>query len=96
MIKTLEPDTLFVDGRINTQWDELPWAEALAVARRLASGPTVAYASVKAALAFSAGHPLAAALDREAELQSAAGASADHREAVAAFLAKRPAVYAGR
>ncbi|WP_327288905.1 enoyl-CoA hydratase/isomerase family protein [Streptomyces sp. NBC_01198] len=67
---------------------DLP-GEALAVARLLASGPTIAYASIKEALAFSAAHPLAAALDREAELQSAAGASADHREAVNAFLAKR-------
>nr|WSX76992.1 enoyl-CoA hydratase-related protein [Streptomyces sp. NBC_00899] len=68
-------------------------AEALAVARRLAAGPTLAYAAIKAALAFSATHPLPEALDREAVLQSAAGASADHREAVAAFLAKRPPVF---
>ncbi|MFG1809326.1 enoyl-CoA hydratase/isomerase family protein [Streptomyces sp. NPDC049040] len=74
---------------------DLP-AEALAVARRLASGPTVAYAAVKEALAFSAAHSLPDALAREAELQSAAGASADHREAVAAFLAKRPPRYEGR
>jgi 2-(1,2-epoxy-1,2-dihydrophenyl)acetyl-CoA isomerase len=74
---------------------DLP-GEALAVARQLAAGPTVAYASIKAALAFSATHSLPDALAREAELQSAAGASADHREAVAAFLGKRPAVYGGR
>jgi 2-(1,2-epoxy-1,2-dihydrophenyl)acetyl-CoA isomerase len=74
---------------------DLP-GEALAVARRLAMGPTIAYASIKAALAFSAANPLAAALDREAELQTAAGASADHREAVNAFLAKRPPHYQAR
>ncbi|SHK72510.1 enoyl-CoA hydratase/isomerase family protein [Actinacidiphila paucisporea] len=74
---------------------DLP-AEALAVARRLAAGPTVAYASIKAALAHSATRSLPEALEREAELQTAAGASADHREAVAAFLAKRPAVFVAR
>jgi 2-(1,2-epoxy-1,2-dihydrophenyl)acetyl-CoA isomerase len=74
---------------------DLP-AEALAVARRLASGPTLAYASIKAALAFSATHALPDALAHEGELQSAAGASADHREAVAAFLAKRTPRYEGR
>ncbi|WP_329175017.1 enoyl-CoA hydratase-related protein [Streptomyces sp. NBC_01477] len=71
---------------------DLP-AEALAVARRLAAGPTVAYAAIKAALAFSASHSLPESLAEEAGLQTAAGASADHREAVAAFLAKRPAVF---
>ncbi|WUH91158.1 enoyl-CoA hydratase-related protein [Streptomyces sp. NBC_00433] len=74
---------------------DLP-AEALAVARRLAAGPTLAYASIKAALAHSATRSLPEALEREGELQVAAGASADHREAVSAFLAKRPAVYTGR
>lgn len=67
---------------------ELP-AEALAVARRLAAGPTLAYAAIKAALAHSSAHSLPDALEREAVLQSQAGASADHREAVDAFLAKR-------
>lgn len=74
---------------------DLP-AEALAAARSLAAGPTLAYASIKAALAFSATHSLPAALDREAEHQTAAGASADHREGVSAFLARRPPVYTGR
>jgi 2-(1,2-epoxy-1,2-dihydrophenyl)acetyl-CoA isomerase len=74
---------------------DLP-AEALAVARRLAAGPTVAYASIKAALAFSATHSLPDSLGRESELQTAAGASADHREAVDAFLAKRPPRYEAR
>ncbi|WP_333769050.1 enoyl-CoA hydratase-related protein [Streptomyces sp. IBSBF 2435] len=74
---------------------DLP-AEALAAARRLAAGPTVAYAAIKAALAFSASHSLPESLTEEAGLQTAAGASADHREAVAAFLAKRPAVFEAR
>jgi 2-(1,2-epoxy-1,2-dihydrophenyl)acetyl-CoA isomerase len=74
---------------------ELP-GQALALARRLAAGPTVAYASIKAALAFGAGHDLPETLAREDELQSRAGASQDHRAAVAAFLAKETPRYTGR
>lgn len=70
-------------------------AEALAVARRLAAGPTRAYAAMKQALAFSATHTLTESLALEAALQSEAGATSDHREAVSAFLAKRPPRFAG-
>ncbi|RKT52637.1 enoyl-CoA hydratase-related protein [Saccharothrix australiensis] len=69
-------------------------AQAQALARRLAAGPTTAYAKIKEALAFSGG--LAAALEVEARTQAEAGATADHREAVAAFVAKRPARFTGR
>lgn len=70
-------------------------AEALALARRLAAGPTHAYASMKRALAFGAGNSLPDSLALEAELQNAAGATSDHREAVSAFLAKRPPHFTG-
>lgn len=74
---------------------ELP-AQALAVARALADGPTVAYAAIKASLAYAAGHSVVESLAKEAVLQTAAGASADHREAVAAFLEKRVPKFSGR
>ncbi|CAG7604008.1 enoyl-CoA hydratase/isomerase family protein [Actinacidiphila bryophytorum] len=93
-VSAQEAEALGIANRVVPAAD-LP-GEALAAARRLAAGPTLAYASIKASLAYSAAHPLAEALDREAELQSAAGGSADHREAVAAFLEKRAAVYVGR
>ncbi|CCH28198.1 enoyl-CoA hydratase-related protein [Actinosynnema sp. NPDC047251] len=67
---------------------------ALELARRLAAGPTVAYAKIKEAMAFSG--ELAAALEVEARTQAEAGATADHKEAVAAFVAKRPAEFTGR
>lgn len=70
-------------------------AEAVAVARRLAAGPTRAYAAMKRALAFSATHSLPESLALEATLQSEAGATSDHREAVSAFLAKRPPRFVG-
>ncbi len=76
----------------------VPDGEALstaqALARKLAAGPTVAYAKIKEAMAFSGA--LAEALEVEARTQAEAGATADHREAVAAFVEKRAAEFKGR
>ncbi|MEV7414185.1 enoyl-CoA hydratase-related protein [Streptomyces sp. NPDC089919] len=69
---------------------------ALAVARKLAAGPTVAYAALKEAVAFGAGRSLADALEKEDELQTRAGASEDHATAVAAFVAKEKPAFRGR
>jgi 2-(1,2-epoxy-1,2-dihydrophenyl)acetyl-CoA isomerase len=71
-------------------------AEATAVARALAEGPTVAYAAIKQSLAYGAEHSLDETLEKEDELQSTAGASEDHGIAVTAFLAKQKPVYVGR
>ncbi|WP_329028749.1 enoyl-CoA hydratase/isomerase family protein [Streptomyces sp. NBC_01423] len=71
-------------------------AEAAAVARALADGPTVSYAALKESLAYGAGHTLAEALEKEDELQTKAGASEDHGIAVRAFLAKEKPKYLGR
>ncbi|GAA3740834.1 enoyl-CoA hydratase/isomerase family protein [Streptomyces tremellae] len=70
--------------------------EALAVARTLAAGPTVAYAGIKEALAFGSDRSLDEALSKEDELQTRAGSSEDHAIAVDAFLAKRRPEYLGR
>lgn len=74
---------------------DLP-AEALAVARALAAGPTVAYAALKEALAYGAGHSLVESLAKEDELQTRAGATEDHRTAVSAFVAKQVPRFEGR
>ncbi|MBW4719270.1 enoyl-CoA hydratase-related protein [Saccharothrix obliqua] len=79
-------------NRVVPDGEALP--AALELARALAAGPTTAYAKIKEAMAFSG--ELAAALEVEARTQAEAGATADHREAVAAFVAKRPAVFTGR
>ncbi|MBD0711005.1 MULTISPECIES: enoyl-CoA hydratase/isomerase family protein [unclassified Streptomyces] len=71
-------------------------AEAGKVARKLAEGPTVAYAALKESLAYGAAHSLAETLAKEEELQSLAGASEDHTIAVTAFVAKEKPVYRGR
>ncbi|MFJ3927215.1 enoyl-CoA hydratase/isomerase family protein [Streptomyces sp. NPDC090022] len=75
--------------------EELP-AAAAELARTLAAGPTVAYAAIKASLAYGADHSLSEALEKEDELQTVAGASEDHGIAVAAFLAKETPKYLGR
>lgn len=74
---------------------DLP-AEAVAVARTLAAGPTVAYAALKESLAHGAGSTLSEALEKEDELQTRAGRSEDHTIAVQAFLNKEKPKYLGR
>jgi 2-(1,2-epoxy-1,2-dihydrophenyl)acetyl-CoA isomerase len=74
--------------------DELD-AAVRELARQLADGPTLAYGSIRRAVAFSAGADLAAALANEAQLMALTGASNDHRAAVDAFLAKETPAYTG-
>jgi 2-(1,2-epoxy-1,2-dihydrophenyl)acetyl-CoA isomerase len=69
---------------------------ARTLAGRLAVGPTAAYAAVKEALDHAATHDLAAALDKEAELQDALVGTADHVAATRAFLKKEQPVFEGR
>src|SRR4051794_39888109 len=64
-------------------------AAAAELAAKLGAGPTLAYAGIKRALATSAVSDLATALETEAEVQSACGHTADHRNATEAFLAKK-------
>jgi 2-(1,2-epoxy-1,2-dihydrophenyl)acetyl-CoA isomerase len=75
--------------------DELP-AAAAQLAARLAAGPTMAYAAIRQALAFSQTHDLADSLANEAELMGRTGRSADHAAAVRSFLAKEPPTFEGR
>jgi 2-(1,2-epoxy-1,2-dihydrophenyl)acetyl-CoA isomerase len=70
--------------------------EARAVAARLAGGPTAAYRAVKTVLATAATDSLEETLALEARLQNELGQTADHSEAVEAFLAKRPPRFTGR
>jgi len=69
--------------------------EAHAVAVRLASLAPRALALTKHALERSWSLTLDAALDDEAHRQGIAGATADHREGIAAFLEKRPPQFRG-
>jgi 2-(1,2-epoxy-1,2-dihydrophenyl)acetyl-CoA isomerase len=72
----------------------LPAAQELAA--RLAAGPTAAYAAIKQSISYAASSDLEGALALEGELQVAAGRTADHRNATAAFVAKEKPTFTGR
>src|SRR5690242_15076507 len=71
-------------------------AEALALARRLANGPTKGYGLLKRAMNASSGNSLDAQLDLERDLQREAGFSDDYREGVRAFKEKREPKFGGK
>jgi 2-(1,2-epoxy-1,2-dihydrophenyl)acetyl-CoA isomerase len=70
--------------------------EAGGLARRLAEGPTLAYALTKRAMRRAATSTFPEALEYEGLLQEIAGRSADYNEGVSAFVEKRPARFQGR
>jgi 2-(1,2-epoxy-1,2-dihydrophenyl)acetyl-CoA isomerase len=70
--------------------------ETRALAARLAALPTRAIALIKQAFLAGASNDLAAQLQLERALQREAGATADAREGVAAFIDKRPPQFSGR
>ena len=70
--------------------------EALAIARRLAAGPTVALGLTRSAVNLAATSSLADALDGERKAQRRAGATEDHREGLVAFLSKDQPRFQGR
>ncbi|MEJ7703963.1 MAG: enoyl-CoA hydratase-related protein [Geodermatophilaceae bacterium] len=76
--------------------DEELQSRAAALAAALAAGPTLAYAAIKAALAFSASHDLAASLANEGQHMASTGQSEDHKAAVQAFVDKSPPTFHGR
>ncbi|PUA79433.1 enoyl-CoA hydratase/isomerase family protein [Nocardioides currus] len=71
-------------------------ATVTALATRLAAGPTVAFASIRQAVAFSSQHTFEESLAHEGEMMNRTGATEDHRAAVAAFVAKEKPVFHGR
>ncbi|MFE7168170.1 enoyl-CoA hydratase-related protein [Streptomyces sp. NPDC057616] len=69
--------------------------EGLALARRLAAGPTAAYGEVKELLRTAADADLPALLEAEAAAQQRLGRTQDHRGAVRAFLEGRAPAFGG-
>lgn len=70
-------------------------ARATELAATLAAGPTAAYAETKRLLVDGASRPLAESLNAEAAAQRRLGTTADHGNAVRAFLAKEKPVFQG-
>ena len=75
--------------------DDEVMPQASRLARRLAEGPTAAYAGIKAQLLYSATHDLAESLDNEARVQAELGRTADHRAATLAFTRKERPTFRG-
>jgi 2-(1,2-epoxy-1,2-dihydrophenyl)acetyl-CoA isomerase len=70
--------------------------ETESIARRIANGPRIAYAYMKANLNLAVNSDLRTILDRESLTQTLSGRTEDHREAVKAFLEKREPKFHGR
>ncbi len=70
--------------------------ETLALARRLANGPTLALGRMKDNFTFGATNTFADTLTREAENMTASGRTEDHLNAARAFVEKREPTFQGR
>jgi 2-(1,2-epoxy-1,2-dihydrophenyl)acetyl-CoA isomerase len=93
----LSADEALKEGIVNRVVPAASFADEVhAFARRIASGPRVAYSYMKANLNAAACSDARAMLEREALGQSLTGLTEDHKEAVKAFLEKREPKFHGR
>jgi 2-(1,2-epoxy-1,2-dihydrophenyl)acetyl-CoA isomerase len=76
--------------------DETLMDETVALAERLAAGPTRGLGLTKRAIHAAADNGFDAQLDLERDLQREAGRTEDYAEGVTAFLEKRPPAFRGR
>lgn len=71
-------------------------AEVTTLAAKLASGPTLSYASIRQSVNFSSDHGFEESLAFELTRMNFTGASEDHRNAVTAFVTKQKPTFHGR
>jgi 2-(1,2-epoxy-1,2-dihydrophenyl)acetyl-CoA isomerase len=93
----LTADEALKEGIVNRVVPAASFAEEVhTFARRIASGPRVAYSYMKANLNAALYSDARSMLEREALGQSLTGLTEDHKEAVKAFLEKREPKFQGR
>ena len=93
-VPAAEAERLGIVNRVFADADyEAGWQ---AFARRIANGPVVAHRYIKENLHRALGSDLATCLDAEAPAMVITMSTEDHREAAAAFVEKRDAVFHGR
>jgi len=94
--RMLDADEALEWGLINQVVDDDALADtAMALARRLASGPTLAYGAVKTLLVDSFTNSLETQMELEARMIARTAQSDDGREGIAAFIAKRTPTFKG-
>jgi 2-(1,2-epoxy-1,2-dihydrophenyl)acetyl-CoA isomerase len=93
----LPAETALAWGLVNRVYDdEALMPEARKLANDLANGPTIALSLIRRLYWASERNSLEEQIDLECQMQRAAGATADFREGVTAFLEKRPAQFKGK
>ncbi|MGO9360750.1 MAG: enoyl-CoA hydratase/isomerase [Xanthobacteraceae bacterium] len=93
----LPAETALSWGLVNRVYDDaVLMPEALKLAHDLANGPTVALSLIRKLYWDSPENSFEEQIDLERQCQQQAGAAADFKEGVTAFLEKRPAKFTGR
>ena len=97
LAERLPAETALGWGLINRVYDDAVLLdEAIALATRLAEGPTLALAATRRLLWASPDHSFEEQLEMEKQEQSRASKTEDFREGIIAFLKKRPPQFRGR
>ncbi len=97
LAETLSADAALSAGLVDVVVDDdAVAAEALRIARELATGPTEAFGAIKRLFLQAPNRSLESQLEEEAQTLAAISRTADAQEGIKAFQEKRKPVFAGR